>query len=118
MAALACGGSLDGVPLLSRPTIERAIEEQIYSRISVLGFRIRWGLGFMLNSATTADLAESAHVRPRRVGRLARLRRSRRRRELGLRDEQDDARHRRRQPRLPDHPGLLLRRCNSPTEVH
>ena len=52
MAALACGGSLDGVHLLSRPTIERAIAEQIYLKDLVLGFPIRWGLGFMLNSAT------------------------------------------------------------------
>jgi len=52
MAALACGGSLDGVRLLSGATIERAIEEQIYLKDLVLGFPIRWGLGFMLNSAT------------------------------------------------------------------
>ena len=52
MAALACGGTLDGVRLLSRATIERAIEEQIYEKDLVLGFPIRWGLGFMLNSQT------------------------------------------------------------------
>ncbi len=52
MAALACGGSVDGVRLLSRATVERAIEEQIYLPDLVLGFPIRWGLGFMLNSPT------------------------------------------------------------------
>ena len=52
MAALAGGGALDGVRLLSRATIERAIEEQIYLTDLVLGFPIRWGLGFMLNSPT------------------------------------------------------------------
>jgi CubicO group peptidase (beta-lactamase class C family) len=52
MAALACGGALDGVQLLSRRTLERAIAEQIYQPDLVLGFPIRWGLGFMLNSPT------------------------------------------------------------------
>lgn len=52
MSALACGGTLDGVRVLSRDTIERAIEEQIYQPDLVLGFPIRWGLGFMLNSPT------------------------------------------------------------------
>lgn len=52
MAVLACGGALDGVRLLSRPSIEGAIREQIYQQDLVLGFPIRWGLGFMLNSPT------------------------------------------------------------------
>ena len=52
MAALALGGTLDEVRLLSRATIERAIAEQIYQPDLVLGFPIRWGLGFMLNSPT------------------------------------------------------------------
>lgn len=52
MGALACGGALNGVRLLSRAAIERAIEEQIYAPDLVLGFPIRWGLGFMLNSPT------------------------------------------------------------------
>jgi drug/metabolite transporter (DMT)-like permease len=52
MAALACGGTLDGVRLLAPATIERAIAEQIYAQDLVLGFPIRWGLGFMLNSPT------------------------------------------------------------------
>ena len=52
MAALACGGTLDGVRLLGRATIERAIEEQCYAKDLVLGFPLRWGLGFMLTSET------------------------------------------------------------------
>lgn len=50
MAAPACGGTVDGVRLLSRGAVERAIEEQIHQPDLVLGFPIRWGLGFMLNS--------------------------------------------------------------------
>ena len=50
MAALACGGTLDGVRLLGRDTIERAIVEQRYEKDLVLGLRLRWGLGFMLTS--------------------------------------------------------------------
>jgi CubicO group peptidase (beta-lactamase class C family) len=50
MAALACGGTLDGVRLLGATTLARAIEEQCYRKDLVLGFPIRWGLGFMLAS--------------------------------------------------------------------
>ena len=52
MAALACGGRLDGVRLLAQTTIDRAIEEQSYAKDLVLGFPLRWGLGFMLTSPT------------------------------------------------------------------
>jgi CubicO group peptidase (beta-lactamase class C family) len=51
LAALACGGALDGVRLLRRESIDRAIEAQAYDRDLVLGFKIKWGLGFMLASA-------------------------------------------------------------------
>jgi CubicO group peptidase (beta-lactamase class C family) len=50
MALLACGGKLDDAELLSEPTIARAIEEQCYAKDLVLGFKMRWGLGFMLTS--------------------------------------------------------------------
>jgi CubicO group peptidase (beta-lactamase class C family) len=50
MAALALGGRLDGVRLLGAATLARAIEEQCYAPDLVLGFTIRWGLGFMLTS--------------------------------------------------------------------
>jgi CubicO group peptidase (beta-lactamase class C family) len=49
-SALACGGEVDGVRLLTRPTLERAIEEQCYGPDLVLGVPIRWGLGFGLTS--------------------------------------------------------------------
>jgi len=50
MALLACGGELDGVRLLSERTIAASIEEQRYAKDLVLGFKMRWGLGFMLTS--------------------------------------------------------------------
>jgi CubicO group peptidase (beta-lactamase class C family) len=50
LSALACGGSIDGVRLLSAESIARAIEPQAYARDLVLGFKIKWGLGFMLTS--------------------------------------------------------------------
>jgi CubicO group peptidase (beta-lactamase class C family) len=50
MAALACGGELDGVRLMSERTLARAIEQQAYGKDLVLGFTMRWGLGFMLTS--------------------------------------------------------------------
>jgi len=49
-AALACGGELGGVRLLTLPTIEKAIEEQCYGPDLVLTIPIRWGLGYALNS--------------------------------------------------------------------
>ena len=51
LAALACGGRLDGVSLLRSESIERAIEEQCYGTDLVLGIPMRWGLGFMVTSA-------------------------------------------------------------------
>ncbi|HUY00635.1 MAG TPA: serine hydrolase domain-containing protein [Candidatus Deferrimicrobium sp.] len=47
-AALACGGELDGVKLLSPATIERALEEQSYCKDAVLRTPVRFGLGFGL----------------------------------------------------------------------
>jgi len=51
MAALACGGQLGGVRVLSEATLLRAIEEQTYGPDLVLGTRMRWANGFMLSSA-------------------------------------------------------------------
>jgi CubicO group peptidase (beta-lactamase class C family) len=50
MAVLACGGRVDGVRLLGEQTIAKAIEEQRYEKDLILGFKMRWGLGFMLTS--------------------------------------------------------------------
>jgi len=49
-AAMACGGELDGVRLLSLPTIEKAIEEQCHDTDLVMNMPIRYGLGFGLVS--------------------------------------------------------------------
>jgi CubicO group peptidase (beta-lactamase class C family) len=49
-AAMACGGELDGVRLMSLSTIAKAIEEQCHGTDLVLGAPIRYGLGFGLNS--------------------------------------------------------------------
>ncbi|HEY32209.1 MAG TPA: beta-lactamase family protein [Dehalococcoidia bacterium] len=49
-AVMACGGELNGMRLLSMPTIEKIIEEQCYSTDLVLRVPIRWGLGFALNT--------------------------------------------------------------------
>ena len=49
-AALACGGELDGVRLLSLNTIEKALEEQSYGTDLVLMVPIRFGLGFGLQT--------------------------------------------------------------------
>jgi len=46
--ALACGGDLDGVHVLSREQIARATTEQAFGRDAIIGFPMRWGLGFML----------------------------------------------------------------------
>ena len=50
MSALACGGEVDGVRLMSQAAIENAITEQCYRPDLVLGVPMRWGLGFMLAS--------------------------------------------------------------------
>jgi len=49
-AALACGGELDGVRLLSEKAIKRSIEEQSYGTDLVLNVPIRFGLGWGLQS--------------------------------------------------------------------
>jgi CubicO group peptidase (beta-lactamase class C family) len=46
--ALARGGELDGVHVLSREAIVRATTEQAFGKDAVIGFPMRWGLGFML----------------------------------------------------------------------
>lgn len=46
--ALACGGELDGVHVLSKQAIDRARTEQAFGKDEVLGFPMRFGLGFML----------------------------------------------------------------------
>ncbi|MEX0784393.1 MAG: serine hydrolase domain-containing protein [Dehalococcoidia bacterium] len=50
MSALACGGEVDGVRLMSEATVEKAIAEQCYRPDLVLLQPMRWGAGFMLAS--------------------------------------------------------------------
>jgi CubicO group peptidase (beta-lactamase class C family) len=45
-SVLACGGTVDGVRLLSRAGCERAFEEQFSGEDRVLGMPISWGLGY------------------------------------------------------------------------
>lgn len=47
-AAIACGGELDGVRLLSLDTIKKALEEQSYGTDLVIQLPVRFGLGFGL----------------------------------------------------------------------
>jgi len=49
-AAMACGGELDGVRLMSLSTIEKAMEEQCYDTDLVMNVPVRYALGFGLNS--------------------------------------------------------------------
>ena len=49
-AALACGGSLDGVSLMSASTVESILAEQWYGTDLVLGMPTRYGMGFGLPS--------------------------------------------------------------------
>lgn len=50
MSALACGGEVDGVRILSQAAIDQAITEQCYRDDLVLLQPMRWGVGFMLSS--------------------------------------------------------------------
>ena len=51
-SALACGGSIDGVKLMSTAGVERAREEQIRGTDLVLGIPLAFGNGFGLNGAS------------------------------------------------------------------
>ncbi|HEV7722735.1 MAG TPA: serine hydrolase domain-containing protein [Iamia sp.] len=47
-SALACGGEIDGVRLLSEAGVERILEEQSHTDDLVLGLKVRFGMGFGL----------------------------------------------------------------------
>ena len=57
-AALACGGAVDGVRLMSEAGVRRALEEQTDGPDQVLMVRLRHGLGFGL------QLGESFNTEP------------------------------------------------------
>jgi len=49
-SALACGGSVDGVKLMSQAGVERVLEEQTRGPDLVLGVHVAMGMGFGLNT--------------------------------------------------------------------
>ena len=49
-SAMACGGSVDGVRLLSEAGVEKALEEQSHGQDQVFGMPVRFGMGFGLIS--------------------------------------------------------------------
>jgi len=51
-SALACGGTVDGVRLMSEAGVERILEEQTRGTDLVLGIPIVFGMGFGLNDAS------------------------------------------------------------------
>jgi CubicO group peptidase (beta-lactamase class C family) len=51
-SAMACGGSVGGVRLLSQAGCDRAWEEQFSGEDRVLGMPVRWGLGYGLFGST------------------------------------------------------------------
>lgn len=51
-SALACGGSIDGVKLMSPAGVERVLEEQTRGHDLVLGLPIVFGMGFGINDAS------------------------------------------------------------------
>ena len=50
MASVLVSGEVDGVRLLSMPTIDKAFQEQCYGIDFILKLPIRWALGFALAS--------------------------------------------------------------------
>ena len=107
LAALACGGTLDGVRLLGENNAGARHRRAVLREGP--GPRLPDPLGPRLHDDEPGPAArpQPAHVRPRRLGRLARLRRPRRARQLGVRDEQDVARHHRRHPRRRPVDGIV-----------
>jgi CubicO group peptidase (beta-lactamase class C family) len=51
-SALACGGSVDGVEILSSAGVERALDEQVRGEDLVMGVPLVFGNGFGLNDAS------------------------------------------------------------------
>jgi CubicO group peptidase (beta-lactamase class C family) len=51
-SVMACGGTVNGVRLLSRAGTERAWEEQFSGEDRVLGMPVSWGLGYGIFGAT------------------------------------------------------------------
>ncbi|ARR53764.1 serine hydrolase [Rhizorhabdus wittichii DC-6] len=58
-AALACGGALDGVRLLSAATIDRMREESWFGRCAMTDRVFRYGQGFFLNEANMSPMGSN-----------------------------------------------------------
>ena len=71
-SALACGGEVDGVRLLSADGVERILEEQVDGTDLVLGVPMRFGMGFGLMSDLDPAQPQPAGVLLGRLGRLDR----------------------------------------------
>jgi CubicO group peptidase (beta-lactamase class C family) len=63
-SVLSCGGEVGGVRLLSRAGCERALEVQADGPDRMLGFHLRWGMGYALENAAVVQI-----YGPRVVGR-------------------------------------------------
>jgi CubicO group peptidase (beta-lactamase class C family) len=55
-SVLSCGGEVGGVRLLSRAGCERVLEVQADGPDRLIGFTIKWGLGFALQNSSTAAI--------------------------------------------------------------
>ncbi len=55
-SVLSCGGEVRGVRLLSRAGCERALEVQADGPDRMLGFNLRWGLGYALGNSTAVEI--------------------------------------------------------------
>lgn len=53
LSTISCGGTVDGVTLLSARTIDRIFEEQANGSDLVLGIPLRWGIGYGLPQPET-----------------------------------------------------------------
>ena len=79
-SAVASGGEVGGVRLLSPAGCDAIFEEQSHGIDLVLGIPLRFGIGYGLNRRRMPDRPEPAHLLLGRLGRLDRRQRPRRQR--------------------------------------
>lgn len=61
-SALACGGSVDGVTLMSEAGVARILEEQIRGKDLVMAVPIRFGMGFGLGFGLNAQQDDTSRI--------------------------------------------------------
>jgi CubicO group peptidase (beta-lactamase class C family) len=66
-SVLSCGGQVRGVRLLSRAGCERALDVQAEGPDRIMGFNIRWGLGYALENPAAVEIY-GPRIAGRRVG--------------------------------------------------